>query len=116
MGDTTISQDVIDGVNEIIAEMGRTINLRVRVNSGSNFNPTITYTDNNIESVVVDYKIREIDGTLIKQSDKKFIFLSTFEPILNDLIVDAGKTYSIINISIVEAVEETVLYKVQGRI
>lgn len=115
MGDITIAADIITGFQEVLEEVGVPGKLRYFVSTGTEYNPTLTPTDENITLIDTGYKLKEIDGTTIQSGDRKFLFISTRFPQTADQVVIDGVVY---NIGIVEKVAVsgvTVLYKVQGR-
>ena len=115
MGDTSIPNDIIDGLNEALDEVGVTGIIRVRVNTGSADVPILTETDNPVVLIPVGYKLKDIDGTTIKQGDRQFLLLTDFEPSTSDYVVLDEDVYSIISMPIVTVSGVTVLYKIQGR-
>jgi len=115
MPDLSIPADIIDGVQEIMELVGIDAYIRVRVNSGTGYDPTITDTDNAVILVPVAYKLKDIDGEVIKQGDRQFLLLTEFEPSTSDFVVLGGDIYTIISIQIVAVSGITVLYKIQGR-
>jgi hypothetical protein len=60
----------------LIARFGQTGALRRMVSDGDPFNPVLTETDYVCTFAVLDYAKRDIDGTLIRQTDQQ-IYLST---------------------------------------
>lgn len=115
MADTTIPADIIAGLDDILEQVGVTGAIRVRVNTGADDVPVITETDNSVELIPVGYKLKDVDGTVIKQGDRQFLLLTDFEPSTSDYVVLDGNTYSIVSIPIITVSGITVLYKIQGR-
>lgn len=115
MPDTTIPADIISGLDDILEQVGVTGAIRVRVNTGTSDVPLITETDNEVVLIPVGYKLKDINGTTIKQGDRQFLLLTDFEPNTSDYVVLDGDVYSIISIPVVSVSGVTVLYKIQGR-
>jgi hypothetical protein len=97
----------------LVNRFGKTIKKRTIVNSGSDFNPTQTVTDTDIDGVIVAYGLNEIDGSLILTTDKKLLTTSLLE--LDDRVVDDDIVYSIVSINQIQPSDTTLLYKVQLR-
>lgn len=65
------------------------------------FNPTTTWVDHDCTGWLDTFDARDIDGTLILQTDRKaFVILSSLDmtPSTNDRLVVSGVTYTIINV------------------
>ncbi|MCK9532606.1 MAG: hypothetical protein M0R77_19130 [Gammaproteobacteria bacterium] len=97
----------------LIDRFGRTIIRRRATKSGDNWNPTISYTDTNIIGVSLGYKANEIDGNLIKATDKKI--LTYDEVIVSDKIVDNSIVYEVISVDTINPGDTILIYKVQIR-
>jgi len=115
MADLTIPADIIEGFLEILEEVGVEGQLQINTVSGTEFNPIITPSTENIDLVPVNYKVKEIDGTVIQQGDRKFLFLSTAIPTTTGKVILDSINYNIVDVQIVAVSGVTVLYKVQGR-
>jgi hypothetical protein len=115
MADTTIAADIIAGFLEILEEVGVSGTLTYYTYSGTEYNPTVTTATESITLVPVGYKIKEIDGTTIKQGDRKFLFLSTNVPKKDNKVTLDSVVYNVVNADIVAVSGVNVLYKVQGR-
>tara|TARA_R110002167_G_scaffold42512_13_gene129160 strand:+ start:3647 stop:4003 length:357 start_codon:yes stop_codon:yes gene_type:complete len=63
-------------VAQALAEVGTTATLKQVANSGTDYNPTLTPTNHACTVVTLDWKNEEIDGTLVKSTDRK-ILIST---------------------------------------
>lgn len=97
----------------LINRFGRNLKKRTITNSGTEWNPTQTATDTDIDGVIVAYGLDEIDGTLIMTTDKKLLTTSAVE--LDDKIVDGSTVYAVVSVSVVEPGDTKLLYKVQLR-
>ena len=97
----------------LVSRFGKTLKKRTVTNSGSDWNPTQTTTDTDIDGVIVTYGLNEIDGTLILSTDKKLLTTSSID--MDDKIVDGTTVYNIIAINKLEPSTVTLLYSVQLR-
>ena len=73
----------------LIARFGQTATLTQTVNTGTAYNPTQTDTNHTIKAVTIDWSNNEIDGTLIKATDRKIIISTdglTVTPAIGDKI------------------------------
>lgn len=61
------------------------------------------------------YESANIDGTLIQKGDVKLITDGVFEPLQNDSVQVAGKTYSVKSVIPTRAQGVTIMYEVQLR-
>lgn len=70
-----------------------------------------------VYGVFLDYDERNIDGTLIRQGDKKMLLAAKNiqRPIINDIINDGEIEYSIVNIKELAPGDETIIYQLQLR-
>lgn len=121
------NQDYIDGAADLLAaakEYGRKVKLIYTVSSGPDYAPVQTPFETEISALVMSFKSFEIDGTLIKSTDKKMI-VATAEvqpvieaggPLTGMTIEDGGKTLSIINDEEVAPGDSVIMYKLQCRV
>lgn len=102
----------------LIANNGKQAFLRVVTKSGPGWKPTgQTQKDIKIAAVESKFKTSDIDGTLIKQSDKLFLVsMKGKGPSNGDLIVVGGVAYPIIDVKITSPGTIAVLYKVHCRL
>lgn len=102
----------------LIARFGQMGALRRMVSDNDPFNPVITETDYPCTFAVLDYAKRDIDGTLIKQTDQQ-IYLSTkgliVSPDVTDKIIVGGVPFTIINIKPLSPAGTVVYYELQVR-
>lgn len=73
----------------LIANFGATSTLTQTVNTGTAYNPTQTETDYTCTAVTLEWENSEIDGTLIKASDRKILISTsglTITPAIGDKI------------------------------
>lgn len=76
---------------------------------------TVSYPGN---VLVEDYSVRDIDGTVIQQGDKKVLLSltnTTVTPTTADNLSIGGVTYSIQNVNSLEPGGVSVLYTIQAR-
>ena len=81
---------------------------------------TMTYvpgaaTDVSANAVEQEYSLKEIEGTLIQQGDRKFLLASPTAPTLTMKIVVSGEEMSIVHISPVQPGTVTLCYTVWAR-
>ena len=98
----------------LINRFGKTLQKRTVTNSGTEWDPTQTVIDTPIDGVIGAYGIHEIDGTLIKSTDKKLLTTSLIS--LSDKVVDDTLVYAVFSIDVVEPADTTLLYNVQLRL
>jgi len=104
MGDTTIAQDILEGVKELLAELGSTRILRVITKTEDPENSTNVLsvnTDVDNETYFYDYESKYINGTTVKEGDKQaLIDLLTFgqDPKLIDCIIDGTEVWKVIKV------------------
>ena len=98
----------------LINRFGKRLQKRTVTNTGSDWNPTQTVIVTPIDGVICAYGIHEIDGTLIKFTDKKLLTTSLIS--LRDKVVDGTLVYTVFSIDVVEPADTTLLYKVQLRL
>lgn len=67
----------------------------------------------NITGVMTSYKNNQIDGTLIKATDKQILTYSAVE--IGDKIKDETISYNVVNVDIIAPANDKILYKVQVR-
>ncbi len=87
------------------------------------YNPTLDEVQGSIETshdisgVFLAYAITSIDGTLVKNGDKRLLIAGdqVFEPKANDKIIDGENIYNVISVRIVAPGNTTMLYELQIR-
>lgn len=104
---------LIATATRMIDKFGRNITKRSVSSSGDAWNPTRSNTDTIISAVATSFNANEIDGTLIKATDKLFLTYSAVT--VSDLIVDGTEVLSVINVSAINPAESVLIYKVQAR-
>lgn len=108
--------------DRLIKRFGQAGAIRRSVTTGGqSWNPgsgsTVT-TDYPCTLVLLDYSAREIDGSLIRATDKRVLIAKAdlmIEPLQSDGLVIGGKAYSIMNVSPLSPGGTVVLYEVQAR-
>lgn len=102
----------------LISRFGQTGALRRTTSSTDPFNPTQTTTDYTCTCVVLDYSKRDIDGTLIKQTDQ-MVYLSTsgltITPETTDRLVVGGAVLTVVNVNPLSPAGTVVFYELQVR-
>ena len=97
----------------LIDSFGRSIIKRSTVMAGDEWNPTPIDTDTTIKAVATSFKANEVDGTLIKSTDKQY--LTYAEITTEDKIVDT-EVLSVVNVVTIQTGDTKIIYKVQARI
>lgn len=103
---------------ELIAEFGQTGALRRQVSDNDPFNPTLTPTDYACTFAVLDYAKRDVDGTLIKQTDQ-MVYLSTsglsVTPETTDQLVVGGTPLTVVSVKPLSPAGVVVFWELQVR-
>jgi len=103
----------------LIARFGQTGTIRRTTSTGPEWDPTQTVADYACIFAVMDYDKRDVDGTLIRQTDRK-VYLSTavlaLTPETSDSLVAGGVPYSIIDVKPLSPAGTVVYYEVQARL
>lgn len=105
-------QQAINDINEY----GRTVNLVSIAKSGTAYDPVITETLIPCKMLQSNFLAKEIDGTLIKATDKKFLLAGNIEPTTEMLLKDGDIKYSIVNVFYVKPGDTLILSKIQARL
>jgi hypothetical protein len=87
----------------LIERFGQTVTQHVIANTGDAWNPTQTELDPapTLTAAVLNYRTREIDGTLIKASDKKVVFSTEAMTVALDVahkVTIGGTKYSVLDV------------------
>ena len=102
----------------LIARFGQTGTLRRTVSDSDPFNPTQTTTDYSCTFAVLDYAQKDVDGTLIKQTDQ-MVYLSTsglsVTPTTTDRLVAGGAVLTVVNVKPLSPAGTVVFYELQVR-
>lgn len=102
----------------LIARFGQTGALRRTVSDTDPFNPTQTTTDYPCTFAVLDYALKDIDGTLIKQTDQ-MAYLSTagltIAPTTTDRLIVGGAALTVVNVQPLSPAGTVLLYQLQVR-
>lgn len=118
----TFYSDMATTAQEMIAEFGRLIILRV--NNEGVYDPVTDVTtgastsDAAVKAVFTDFKEKDIDGTLIVRGDKQVLLAASDlaqAPETNDILVDGLDEYRVIEIMSIQPGDQALIYKVQVR-
>lgn len=111
MGDSSIPIDVLDGVEEVLDEVGALCQLRVTSggtidvnNPGAGSSPETTI-DYPFDGLFYNYEDKHIDGTVVKVGDRRVIASIKDLPITpapGMLVVRGGSSYSIVDVDLPE--------------
>lgn len=103
---------------ELIAEFGAAGVIRRSTTSGPDYDPVITDADYGCQLVTLEYSDKDVDGTLIRNTDK-LIYVSTAGLTItlekSDKIIAAGEEYAIENLKPLSPAGIVVFWEVQGR-
>lgn len=102
----------------LIARFGQTGALRRMVSDNDPFNPELVPTDYACTFAVLDYAKKDVDGTLIKQTDQ-MAYLSTaglaITPETTDRLVVGGSPLTVVNVKPLSPAGVTVFWELQVR-
>ena len=102
-------------ITRLINRLGRAVTVRTFVNSGSDFDPTRTPSNDPATAAVFDFDASEVDGSIIQANDKEFVLSSTVPIDKQAVIIDNSIEYTIINIEEVGTGGDVLMYIAQGR-
>jgi hypothetical protein len=101
----------------LIAKFGMAGSIQRQTNTGPAYDPTVITTDYPCTLVVLEYEDRQIDGTLIRSTDK-LIYLSTeglaITPTEADRVI-ASDTYSIVSLKPLSPAGTVLMWEIQAR-
>lgn len=102
----------------LIAQFGQTATLTKYTSTGTAYAPSRSATGYGVIVVIMDYRNSEIDGTLVKQGDKR-IYLSTdgltVTPATTDTITLESVVHLIIDVRPLSPGGTVVYYEIQAR-
>lgn len=102
----------------LIGRFGQAGLIRRTVSDDDPFNPSQTTTDYPCTLAVLDYSKRDVDGTLIRQTDQ-VVYLSTagltISPAPTDKLVVGGTVMTIVNVKPLSPAGLVVFYELQVR-
>jgi len=101
----------------LIRRLGRDVTLRTYTNSGTDFDPTRTASDQTVKAAVFKFREDEsFDGSIIERNDMKFVIASAVTVTKQDKIVDDGKEYHIVGVENIGPGDNVFYYNVRGRL
>ena len=113
---TDIYERPLNQAIKAINKYGRAVNIISLVKSGTDYDPVITETLIPCKMIQSAFTAKEIDGTLIKATDKKFLVAGNIESTTEMLLKDGDIKYSIVNVFQVKPGPTLILSKIQARI
>lgn len=84
--------------------------------SGEPWDPVITDQAQRIVGVQTKFGANEIDGDLIKSTDKRILLDSSIKPDVSMRLRDEGVDYSIISVETIAPGTQVIIYKLQVRV
>lgn len=102
----------------LIENFGKPVTVRRMTNTGTAWAPTQTPADTSFTGVMTNYMAKEIDGTLIKMTDKKLLLAAygaATTPVVSDRVIVNGEEYAIIDIKTLEPGDTALIWTVQVR-
>jgi len=99
---------------KMIKSNGRSVGLVSYVNSGTDYDPTLTSTTTTTKAVQSNFNTFQVDGTVILATDRKYLFAGDVEPAIGMDVLDGGITYKIKNVWQVKPGDTLILSKVQA--
>lgn len=100
----------------MINKYGRSGYLVSIVKSGVDYDPTITEVETEIKILESRFFTNEIDGSLIKLDDKRFLIAGSILPSIDMKIKDGDKKYSVISIIETKPGDKLIISKIQARL
>lgn len=100
----------------MINKYGRSGSLVSIIKSGIDYDPTITESEIAIKMLESRFSTNEIDGTLIKTDDKKFLLAGNITPTIEMELKDGDIKYSIISIIETKPGNKLIISKIQARL
>lgn len=102
----------------LLSRFGQTGALRRTTSDGDVFNPTQTTADHACTFAVLDYAKKDVDGTLIKQTDQ-MVYLSTsglsVTPETTDQLIVAGSPLTVVSVKPLSPAGVVVMWELQVR-
>lgn len=108
-----------ENIDNLVNEVGRDCFVRsIVVTGGNDFDPssgTEIITDTPAKAAFFKFKTNEVDGTVIKSTDKKIVLSSAVPVDKTNKIVDGSIIYHIEQIVTSNPANEIYMYILQGR-
>lgn len=104
--------------NRLIDKFGQTGAIRRTETSGDPWNPGTSDTDYTCTLVALDYDQKDVDGTLIKSTDKKVYAATkgmTIQPTTTDKVIIGGVVSTIIEAKPLNPAGTVVYFELQAR-
>lgn len=107
-----------DTAKRLIARFGQTGALRRTTLDDDPFNPTSTTADHACTFAVLDYAKKDVDGTLIRQTDQ-MVYLSvaglSITPETTDQLIVGGAVMTVVNVKPLSPAGTVLFYELQVR-
>lgn len=107
-----------DTAKRLIARFGQTGALRRMESDNDPFNPSQTPVDHVCTFAVLDYAKKDVDGTLIRQTDQ-MVYLSvaglSITPETTDQLIVGGAVMTVVNVKPLSPAGTVLFYELQVR-
>lgn len=102
----------------LLERFGQAATLRqVTGTGGDPWEPTTTTTDVTVTVAILDYSAEEVDGTVIRKSDRRVYMVAdgSTVPAPDDALVIAGKTFQVVSVEPLDPAGTAVYFELQAR-
>lgn len=100
----------------LIRENGRDALLITETNTGTDYQPTISQSSENIKLVQSQFNSLDNNDFVLQAHDIKFLVSSAFTVSAKQRIETNGQQYSIVAVKEIKPSDTSILYIVQGRV
>jgi len=106
---------------KLINDLGKALTLR-KVTEGT-YDPATgavssqTTTDTSVKGMLLSYRDRDFEGTLIQRGDRKILIRASDDvvPVVQDIVLDSTIQYRLVDVRQIEEAGVDVVYICQGR-
>lgn len=104
--------------DRLIERFGQAVTLKRPTNTGTSYNPTVSWASHAGRAVVLNYDNRDVDGTRVLATDKRVMLSKaslSIEPGPQDRLVIGGVEHGIVSVMPLAPGGTTLLYEIQAR-
>ena len=115
----SVHQWAVDTATRLIKKHGRAVQLVTTAESADSWNMSASTTSELVAEVVVvntQYKAEEVDGNLIRATDKRYLMDSQHKPTTGMQVRDGGVDYEIKSAEPLYPGTDVIFYDVQARL